>query len=504
MNKTSDGINDKQRTDCGCPKTRNPVGSANNEQLKKQKTSRSSGGGIHLLSDLSRRLARRCGAKTKTNHLGVDGRGSGASSDGSSDEKLRLLVNYLKSGSSQPVVSPVALEADEIELAERYKMHVILRDDILQDIQAGEVHQQQPICSSNQGQNRSANAEHRSDRADALKTNSISLISHSIGGTSASSPASSLSTSSVNQAHQSVHDGRSIPQIGNVTWVLRHSISDPGNNFEQHLPTFSTTSSSYSSTKNYNHLNHLHHDHHRHGQLHRSHSKHDDRNFSRREQQQEHQDKSQQQPSQEQVAHNSDNYCSCAPSSSYSSSSLSNYCLASSRSGSAATQAQQSLNPNQQSPKMFYIDDMDMIPVFPSSCLLNVASNSAATPQLAPPSMSQQQTSTPLTKANSTICCSQPSTPVIYTSNIVNNYNNNNIIKSRSSEGACGTGSSSIRSTSSGRAWTNPQNLATWIDNEVNSLVHDLETKSQQLQIKNESKHSKSGKKKWLSVILVK
>lgn len=45
-------------------------------------------------------------------------------------------------------------------------------------------------------------------------------------------------------------------------------------------------------------------------------------------------------------------------------------------------------------------------------------------------------------------------------------------------------------------AWTNPQNLATWIDNEVNSLLDDLEVKSQL--VKNE-KQVKSSKRKWLS-----
>lgn len=50
--------------------------------------------------------------------------------------------------------------------------------------------------------------------------------------------------------------------------------------------------------------------------------------------------------------------------------------------------------------------------------------------------------------------------------------------------------------TSKTSAWTNPQNLATWIDNEVNSLLDDLETKSQL--VKNE-KQVKSSKRKWLS-----
>lgn len=46
-----------------------------------------------------------------------------------------------------------------------------------------------------------------------------------------------------------------------------------------------------------------------------------------------------------------------------------------------------------------------------------------------------------------------------------------------------------------GCAWTNPPNLASWIDNEVNSLVHDLEVKS--LLAKSE-KSLKSSKRKWL------
>lgn len=47
-------------------------------------------------------------------------------------------------------------------------------------------------------------------------------------------------------------------------------------------------------------------------------------------------------------------------------------------------------------------------------------------------------------------------------------------------------------------AWTHPQNLAAWIDNEVNSLVHDLEVRSRLVM---KEKHAKSGgsKYKWLS-----
>lgn len=46
-------------------------------------------------------------------------------------------------------------------------------------------------------------------------------------------------------------------------------------------------------------------------------------------------------------------------------------------------------------------------------------------------------------------------------------------------------------------ACTNPQNFAVWIDNEVNSLINDLEVKSQLL--KNGKDHAKGGKLKWLS-----
>lgn len=55
-------------------------------------------------------------------------------------EKLRLLVSYLRSGSGQSLHSPVALEADEIELAERYKLHRILCEQCLQET---ELQQQQ-------------------------------------------------------------------------------------------------------------------------------------------------------------------------------------------------------------------------------------------------------------------------------------------------------------------------------------------------------------------------
>lgn len=466
-------------------------------------------------------------------------------------EKLRLLVNYLKSGSSQPVVSPVTLEADEIELAERYKMHVISRDDILQDIQANEGqlqlqhqsgHQQHPLDQSVGGSKPSIVASHdgssKLESAGGLsatvptisKTNNSSLISHSIGGTSASSPVSSSSTSSMNHAHHSVHDGRSILRIGDVTWVLRHSISDPGNNFE-HSPAFSTASSSpptkdqkhHYLQQQHHHHHHHHHNHHHH-RIHLTHDGQDDHHSPKQQQQptqeqlshpeeeqlQQHQQQQLQQPQQQQPQL-SDLCSSCAPSSSsYSGSSLSNYCLASgsncNKSGCVSTQQQQQQQPptsslNQPSPKMFYIDDMDMIPVFSSNCMLDTTSSSAATQPLAPgPMLLQQQTSTPLTKANSTNCCSQPATPVIYTNLSTSNINNNNNINS-TEERACGDSlGPSHRNSSSTSAWTNPQNLATWIDNEVNSLVHDLEAKSQQLQIKNESKHNKSGKKKWLSV----
>lgn len=48
--------------------------------------------------------------------------------------------------------------------------------------------------------------------------------------------------------------------------------------------------------------------------------------------------------------------------------------------------------------------------------------------------------------------------------------------------------------------WTNPQSLAAWIDNEVNSLVNDLEiTKSQLLAKEKHKSNSGTGKRKWLS-----
>lgn len=46
-----------------------------------------------------------------------------------------------------------------------------------------------------------------------------------------------------------------------------------------------------------------------------------------------------------------------------------------------------------------------------------------------------------------------------------------------------------------GCTWTNPPNLATWIDNEVNSLVNDLEAKSQ---LAKSEKLMKNSKRKWL------
>lgn len=51
-----------------------------------------------------------------------------------------------------------------------------------------------------------------------------------------------------------------------------------------------------------------------------------------------------------------------------------------------------------------------------------------------------------------------------------------------------------IRHTS---AWTNPQNLATWIDNEVNSFLSHLEAQRQLLLKEKQLKHS--SKRKWLS-----
>jgi len=59
-------------------------------------------------------------------------------------EKLRLLVSYLRSGTSQQLLSPVALEADEIELAERYKLQLILCEDCLQAVEQ----QQTATCLS--------------------------------------------------------------------------------------------------------------------------------------------------------------------------------------------------------------------------------------------------------------------------------------------------------------------------------------------------------------------
>lgn len=47
-------------------------------------------------------------------------------------EKLRLLVSYLNSGTSQQLLNPVALEEDELKLAEDYKLHLTLCDDCLQ------------------------------------------------------------------------------------------------------------------------------------------------------------------------------------------------------------------------------------------------------------------------------------------------------------------------------------------------------------------------------------
>lgn len=55
-------------------------------------------------------------------------------------EKLKMLVNYLRSGSSQQLLNPVRLEADELELAQRYKQSQIMCEDCLQ---AAEQRQQQ-------------------------------------------------------------------------------------------------------------------------------------------------------------------------------------------------------------------------------------------------------------------------------------------------------------------------------------------------------------------------
>lgn len=74
-------------------------------------------------------------------------------------EKLKMLVSYLRSGSSQQLLNPVRLEADELELAQKYKQSQIMCEDCLQvaelrqQSQAGSVgsrtpDSQTPCCSS--------------------------------------------------------------------------------------------------------------------------------------------------------------------------------------------------------------------------------------------------------------------------------------------------------------------------------------------------------------------
>lgn len=71
-------------------------------------------------------------------------------------EKLKMLVSYLRSGSSQQLINPIRLEADELELAQRYKQSQIMCEECLQ---TAEQRQQQvasgsrtpdstPICCS--------------------------------------------------------------------------------------------------------------------------------------------------------------------------------------------------------------------------------------------------------------------------------------------------------------------------------------------------------------------
>lgn len=52
-------------------------------------------------------------------------------------EKLRLLVSYLRSGTNQQLLKPITLDSEELELAQRYKMHRVLSEDCLRDYEQG-------------------------------------------------------------------------------------------------------------------------------------------------------------------------------------------------------------------------------------------------------------------------------------------------------------------------------------------------------------------------------
>ena len=554
-------------------------------------------------------------------------------------EKLRLLVSYLRSGSSKPVVSPVALEADEIELAQRYKSQLASRDDLLSlaaesepfgglarfssppsapvvsELRRGPL-ELSPIVAGGQtmmghpsarlvgAASTSANNNLRGNiNSNSINNNNNNSIGNNSNNATSSTDAShavasntSLSTSScsMSQAHRrsvgladylgaseasncgaiknsdsksavvaSMSATRSIPHIGQMSWVLRHSISDPGYKFGHtsyalsqttatsanqcsstsgarssiasgssannnqlhtsigqltpnmaslsvsgqmgyHMPTTkqhalqSTNSSSFSTRATdagfYNGSNNS-------GTNYSSSNTNSNNNNNNNSMN----------------SNNNNNNNDINYSSSFSS-------IIQQNQQPLAQQHQEQANNSKHSPRLFYIDDIDApsVTLQPSSGPHESPNNPHQLLMSTPNSNLNDSMATMMTQAvssgnfTSSICSSTSQQQLLPTSTTTSTTTPQATSKTLSSSKSC-------------NAWTNPQNLATWIDNEVNSLVHDLELNESKQKLSaadkghhhSSQKHSssrnnndkanqngttssscknKEGKRKWLSV----
>lgn len=196
-------------------------------------------------------------------------------------EKLRLLVSYLKSGSSQPLLHPVELEAEEIELAQKYnQMHSSPSQLALAFADQSEVNQRgmtgsksSPFlldgssCASTTPHARSDHLSDNHQKSDHTRHNHFAIDGTASDGVSKANSNMNISCSENSENdrsrfHLSVscrsvpacEDGSSAENIGiiaspcehhmrahhhqqstnhnayigTISWVLRHSISDPG------------------------------------------------------------------------------------------------------------------------------------------------------------------------------------------------------------------------------------------------------------------------------------
>lgn len=428
-------------------------------------------------------------------------------------EKLRMLVSYLKSGTSQQLLNPIALEADELELAQRYKMHQILCEECLQAI---EQNQQQPTLLS------------------SLSSCNLTTSQQALNP-SPSSCSNNTSNCCTNMNYIN-------PQIGTISWVLKHSISDPGNSYnnEQASSNGAITKATTTTTpptplalplqlpacRCCHHHHHLNHNHLQASSSILSHSDNDDVNNGIGA------------ASASSVSVGSDPNCS-------------NNRMLTVASGdqlikSGATsedddhqqlqnhhnnndhehhqgelllynnkQTNNTNNNNQR--KLFYIDDLDRKDSDTSDsnsqfaidnnkliCLTN-GSGTINTKQANNNNHSDDINNNEHTLAQKSNITSISQSTVgadsISRGSPTRGWSSELMIFSSTPAAAAPTTvpetpTSTTASQKQTSAWTNPPNLATWIDNEVNSLVNDLEAKSQFI---SKQKSTKSIRRKWLS-----